>query len=76
MNKHEPAFPGTELNGNGEPYQTFLGLTKRELFALHILNGFVSNPNLDASNNNVTLCASSIKMADDLIKSLDLMKDV
>ena len=70
MSKNEPDFPGVELNGNGSPYQAFLGMTKREFFALEILKGLLSNPNISKMNND-EYCGISIVLADYLLGKLE-----
>ena len=70
MSKHEPAFPGIELNGNGSPYQAFLGMRKREFFALEILKGFISNPHITNSDNR-NYCDVAIALADELLTKLE-----
>ena len=74
MSKHKPAFPGIELNGNGSPYQSFFGLTKREFFALNLLTGLISNTTINSKVNNKDLAMITIKLADDLLEALDLTK--
>jgi hypothetical protein len=68
MSKHEPAFP--ELNGNGSPYASFFGMTKREFFILEILKGLLSNPNISKMNND-ECCDISIVLADSLLWKLE-----
>jgi hypothetical protein len=70
MSKHEPAFPGVELNGNGSPYQSFFGMTKREFFALEIMKGVLSNPTTEVNLPN-ECCDYVIALADKLIDKLE-----
>lgn len=70
MSKHEPAFPGIELNDNGSPYASFFGMTKREFFALEILKGLLSNPIISKMNND-EYCDISIVLADSLLRKLE-----
>lgn len=70
MSKNEPAFPGVELNSDGSPYASFFGMTKREFFALEILKGLLSNPNI-AKMNNDEYCGISIVLADYLLGKLE-----
>lgn len=39
-----PAFPHRETTSRGEPFHDHLGLTKRELFAMAAMQGYIAVP--------------------------------
>lgn len=43
----EPAFPNALVSPTNDGYLTTAGLTKRELFAAMVMQGFASDPNCD-----------------------------
>ncbi len=47
MSHFEPAFPGVELNGNGDLYDSWPGMTLRDYFAAKAMAAIYGANNLD-----------------------------
>lgn len=70
MSGSPPAFPGIELNGNGESYATFFGLTKRELFTVMAMQGLLAAGHKGLSPDDVSRLSRSYANA--LIKDIGI----
>lgn len=64
-NSEQPAFP---LVINHETHQPFDGLTKREYFAIKIMQGLLANQRMRDRREYISL---SILMADEILKELE-----
>jgi len=56
---------------NGRMFDAATGLTKREYFAIKILAGIVSNPNLDKGSTDEIIAKCAVQTADALIEALN-----
>jgi len=73
-NADMPAMPGVKFDDSGPPYYIPLiskGLTKREMFAMHAMQGLCANsiPGSHCTPNNLTRAA--IEYADTLLAALE-----
>ncbi len=60
-NGNSPAFP------SHQPFN-YLGITKRELFAMAVMNGIISDP--EGDGNVITLARTAVVIADALLDEL------
>lgn len=68
--KHQPAFPGFVAQASNEViYDSWSGITKRELFAAMAMQGAMSNPSCSVSVEDIV--KFSIDSADKLIEQLE-----
>ena len=74
-NADMPAMP-IEINGFGQfAPEAFIGLTKREMFAMAAMRGILSSETGDLHyNNEESLTASAVKYADALLLQLEHTK--
>ena len=75
-NADTPAMPTYELNGQGVLEDTSYGLTKREMFAMHAMNGLISSDYKNGSEkmNSEDVALMSVDYADALLAELERKK--
>jgi len=67
--KHQPAFPGTVLDGNGNQFDSFPGMSKREYFAIMAMQALLTKQN--HGNTIEEIAKWSTRAADALINALE-----
>lgn len=67
IDNSEPAFPCTELDGNGNLYQTFFGMTLRDYFAAKALQSMLATPQQFTDNTPEIAADWAYKFADAMI---------
>ncbi len=75
-NKDSPAMPlvldiVVDAHGNKRVDDAHLGLTKREMIAMHVMQGFAATPDTNCASTITEQASMAVKWADALIDALE-----